>query len=164
MSVVTEPLRAEHRALRPHIDRLRQVADGVGEVDTADTVSGVDDVYSFLVWHLLPHARAEDLVLYPAVDEILGAPGATATMSRDHVEVTRMVGRLGELRCALHERPVTPPLARDLRGVLYGPHTLVSLHFAKEEELYLPLLDDAMDATIADSLVRRMHQAAAPEA
>jgi len=37
----------------------------------------------------LPHARAEDEVLYPVVEEILGATGATATMSRDHVEIAR---------------------------------------------------------------------------
>jgi iron-sulfur cluster repair protein YtfE (RIC family) len=161
MSSVTEPLRAEHRELRPHIDRLLEVADGVGEVDPATTASGVDEAHNFLVRHLLPHARAEDLVLYPVVGEVLGATGATATMSRDHAEVARLTDRLAELRRTLRDTPSTPTLAHELRAVLYGLHALVTLHLAKEEEVYLPLLDDALDTATAESLFRRMSEAAA---
>jgi iron-sulfur cluster repair protein YtfE (RIC family) len=159
MSVMTDPLRVEHHALMSHMDKLLLAADGVGEVSSTDTFAGVDDVYEFLVRHLLPHARAEDEVMYPALDEIIGA-GATATMSRDHVEITRLVGRLGELRELLHAGQTTPAVARDLRRVLYGLHTLVVLHFAKEEECYLPLLDARLDQPSADQLFSSMNEAA----
>jgi len=162
MSVMTDPLRVEHHALMSHMDNLRLVADRVGDVDSADTLAGVEDVYEFLVRHLLPHARAEDEVLYPAVDEIIGA-GATATMSRDHVEIARLVERLGELRSVLREGTATPAVSRDLLRVLYGLHTLVLLHFAKEEECYLPLLDAGLDPASADGLFRRMSEAAVRE-
>ena len=160
MSSVMQPLRVEHHALAAHLEYLRRVADEVGEVDGKVTRAAVDDVYDFLVRHLLPHAQAEEEVLYPAVDRILGAAGATATMSRDHVEVIRFTERLGELRGMLRAGQRTPTLVRDLRATLYGLHAIVVLHFAKEEENYVPLLDSALDADAADELFRRMGEAA----
>ena len=45
-----------------------------------------------------PHAKAEDAVLYPEVERVTGAPGATATMRREHVEVERLTAELERIR------------------------------------------------------------------
>jgi len=151
----TEPLRAEHRELLPHIERLRRVADRIGDAAAPALRAELDEAYTFLTGHLVPHATAEDEVLYPAVARILGSPKATATMSRDHTAVAALIDELGVLRHAAADEH-----ARDLRRILYGLHAMVSTHFAKEEEIYLPLLDEHLTPEEASRLFASMEQAA----
>ena len=74
MAIPAEPLRSEHRELLPHLDELRVLADGIGRWSThwTDRVAGT---VTFLRQDLVPHARAEEAVLYPEVERLLGAPG-----------------------------------------------------------------------------------------
>ena len=141
MASVTQPLRDEHKELLPHTEQLLAVADAVGEVSLESLQQAVDKVYAFLIHHLIPHAHAEDHTLYPMVGKVMGAPQATATMSRDHVEVGRLVEELAGLRTQLLSRSFGAPQEKMLRRVLYGLYALVKVHFAKEEEVYLPILD-----------------------
>lgn len=123
----------------------------------------VDDAYHFLIGHLIPHATAEDEVLYPKVDELLGGRGETRptdTMRRDHVEVGRLTETLGRLRERLGGGELEPGEERELRATLYGLHALVGLHFAKEDEVYLPLLDRELGADEAVELFERMERVA----
>jgi iron-sulfur cluster repair protein YtfE (RIC family) len=156
---VTEPLRAEHRELLPSIDALVEAADAIGFAPSAEQWEKVDASYAFLTGELIPHATAEDRVLYEEVDRLIGksgSTGATETMRRDHAEVARLTDRLGELRAELREEEVSPATQRELRHVLYGLHTLVSLHFAKEEDVYLPLLDRELTPEQARALFTEM--------
>lgn len=163
MARLTQPLRDEHQELLPHLETLRTVADAVGEAPTAALRQGVDEVYEFLTHHLIPHAHAEDRALYPVVGQILGAPEATATMSRDHVEVGRLTQELGALRSQISGAAVGGFEAKALRRVLYGLYALVKVHFAKEEELYLPILDARLTPDQAHRMFAAM-EAAAKEA
>jgi hypothetical protein len=54
----------------------------------------------------------------------------------------------------------SPFLYRELRRVLYGLFALVELHFAKEEEVYLPILDANLTAEQAADLFHKMEAAA----
>ena len=83
----------------------------------------------FLTSHLVPHANAEDVTLYPEV------------------------GRLTE------ELRTATELA-DVRRLLYGLYAIVRLHFAKEEEIYLPILDAGLDPPAAEAMFERMREAA----
>jgi len=157
----TEPLRAEHRTLMPHVRGLGAAGDAVGVAPTDEQREKVDAAYAFLAEHLIPHAEAEDAVLYQKVNALLGTRGrtqATDTMHRDHVEVGRLTKRLGALREQLAARALTADEQRELRRVLYGLEAVVSLHFAKEEEVYLPLLDRQLTAEQAQALFERMEQ------
>ena len=127
----TQPLREEHKELLPHIEQLRTAADMVGEAPSEETRRAVDEAYGFLVGHLIPHAQAEDARPLPVVERVMGAPEATATMRRDHVEVGRLTGELGALQARLAAGGTDPALTRDLRRVLYGLYALVGVHFAK---------------------------------
>lgn len=152
----TQPLRDEHAALMPHVETLRTVADLVGEVPLETLRRGVEEAYTFLAHHLIPHATAEDHALYPMVQRVMGAPQATATMSRDHVEVGRLTDELAALRAKLAAEPLTEADAKALRRVLYGLYALVRVHFAKEEEVYLPLLDARLTPDEARALFAQM--------
>jgi hypothetical protein len=68
---------------------------------------------------------------------------------------------LGGLRDRLAASSAVPnELARELRRVLYGLYALVKVHFAKEEEIYLPLLDARLTAPEATRLFGQMEAAA----
>ena len=98
MTSLTQPLREEHQELLPHIEAIRQAADAIGAAPLSELRPPIDGVYDFLAHHLLPHAQAEEAALYPAVGKLMGAPEATGTMSRDHVEVGRGLLQRGQRR------------------------------------------------------------------
>jgi iron-sulfur cluster repair protein YtfE (RIC family) len=161
MASLTQSLRDEHRDLRPHIETLHLAADAVGTAAPERLQQQVEEAYGFLTQHLIPHAHAEDEALYPVVARLMGAPEATATMRRDHVEVGRLTEELHGLRRALATSEVpTPELERALRRVLYGLYAVVTLHFAKEEEVYLPLLDARLTPDAARTMFAAMEVAA----
>ena len=160
MATVTQPLRDEHKELMPHIESLRVAADAIGRASDEEVRRQLDTAYDFLAHHLIPHALAEDRALYPVVDRVLGAPGATATMSRDHVEVGRLTEELRALREEAGARGIDEARSMALRRVLYGLYALVHVHFAKEEEVYLPLLDAKLPADEARAMFEAMERAA----
>jgi iron-sulfur cluster repair protein YtfE (RIC family) len=152
-------LRLEHHALGAHVDTLRTVADGIGVVEAETTLAGVDNLHEFLTHHLLPHAKAEEAVLYPLIDRLMGAADATATMRWDHDEIVRLAAELARLREALHSGRAPVSIERDLRRILYGLHVLVALHLAKEDEIYAPLLESRLDVDTAEVLTQQMQDA-----
>ena len=160
MKTLTQPLREEHKELFPHIDRIRQVAEKIGEAPVAEIRGGVEEVYDFLAFHLKPHAEAEEAALYPVVQKVLGSPDATKTMSRDHVEVGFYIEELASLRNALTGERLTTEQINSLRRVLYGVYGLVKVHFAKEEEVYLPILDQRLTPESAQEMFEAMEAAA----
>ncbi len=160
MVTLTQPLRDEHKELLPHIDLLQKVADSIGEAPIGSLRRGIDEAYEFLAHHLLPHAQAEEQALYPVVGRLMGAPEATATMSRDHVEVGRLVEELGSLRSRLASEATSANQEKALRRVLYGLYAVVKLHFAKEEEVYLPILDARLTPGEASRMFEAMEMAA----
>jgi iron-sulfur cluster repair protein YtfE (RIC family) len=160
MASLTQPLRDEHQELYPHVELLRQAADAVYESLTSLAHARIEEAYNFLTRELLPHAQAEEKVLYPMVQKAMGAEQATATMSRDHIEVARLTEELATLRVHKSQLTITSIQAMALRRVLYGLYALVALHFAKEEEIYLPLLDAKLTADEAHTMFEKMEAAA----
>ena len=160
MANLTQPLREEHKELLPHIEAIHQVADAIGEAPLSELRPQIDGVYDFLAQHLLPHAQAEEAALYPVVGKVMGAPEATGTMSRDHVEVGRLIDELGLIRSNATGSTLTTTQAKALQRVLYGLYTLIKVHFAKEEEVYLPILDARLTPEAARELFENMEEAA----
>lgn len=157
---VTKPLRDEHRELLPRVESLRAAAETT-EGDGNTLLTALDDALAFLHHDLIPHARAEDAALYPKVEQVMHAPGATATMRRDHVEVVALTTELQQLRGALSGQP-TVDQRRAVQRVLYGLYAVIRLHFAKEEEVYLPVLDAGLAPDEAEAMFTAMHETAHP--
>jgi iron-sulfur cluster repair protein YtfE (RIC family) len=155
-----QPLRNEHEELWPRVEKILSVAQSLGRADSLILRRGLDEVLEFLDHDLIPHASAEDRVLYPAVQRAMGATQATATMSRDHVEVGRLLGDLREARKALPAGELPTALADELRRILFGLYALLKVHFAKEEEIYLPLLEENLTEEEAVTLFAEMEHAA----
>lgn len=158
MASATQPLRDEHRELRPQVDEILVVADLLGERTPGEISDRLAIVSAFLGGHLLRHAAAEEAALYPIVGWALGHSKATATMARDHVEIATLSRALETL---LEDARAGRPDVRSLRRTLYGLHAILVLHFAKEEEVYLPLLDERLTPDAAAKLFAAMEEAAA---
>jgi iron-sulfur cluster repair protein YtfE (RIC family) len=153
-----QPLRDEHRELLPNVHALRAAADAVGVVPVPELRRHIAQAHEFLAHHLLPHAAVEEAVLYPAVEQVMGCPGATATMRRDHLEIERLTRDLATIDTELSDRDTLPDEALgEIRRIVYGLHALIAVHFAKEEEIYLPLLEDGLTEHEAAELLDRMH-------
>ena len=160
MTTLTQPLRDEHKELFPHIESLRTAGLAVHGTLSQAGIDLIDEAYAFLATHLLPHAHAEEVALYPVVQKVMGAPQATATMSRDHVEVEKLTRELALLLDGLEPGEIGSGKANELKRVLYGLHTLVKVHFAKEEEIYLPLLDENLTEQAAKEMFAAMEVSA----
>jgi hemerythrin-like domain-containing protein len=163
MTTITQPLRNEHKELMPHVETLQLAGDSIHEALTVSDRALIDKAYTFLTQHLIPHAHAEEKALYPVVRKVMGADEGTATMSRDHIEVERLTKELEMLRSQTSQAKITTQQANSLRRVLYGLYALVKVHFAKEEEIYLPLLDSHLKPEEAKAMLSAM-EAAAQEA
>ncbi|HET8651750.1 MAG TPA: hemerythrin domain-containing protein [Gaiellaceae bacterium] len=153
---LTEPLRARHDDLRPRIDQIGSVARLVPELDPAARVAAVHPVLAFLRGDLWRHAEAEERWLYPEVAHRLRHPMATATMKLDHTILREWVDELA----ADDGRD-----ADSLQATLYGIQSLLQAHLRKEEELYLPQLENEQDretvAAIREAMAR--HEAGEPD-
>jgi hemerythrin-like domain-containing protein len=159
--MITQPLRDEHKELLPHVEQLKVVADSIGSTGNEAIHQGIRKVEEFLLHHLIPHAKAEDRILYPEVERVLGVEKATATMSRDHEEVGKLTEELTALKGKLAKKSVTEIQTKQLRRILYGLYALVQLHFNKEEEIYLPLLDARLNQKEGQALFASMDAVAA---
>jgi iron-sulfur cluster repair protein YtfE (RIC family) len=120
-TAITESLRAEHRALLAKLDVLRVLGRTVDTGKPGQTDTVLDAAISMLRRDLLPHAHAEEAVLYPAVERAIGAPGAMATM------VAAIAGRIPR-----------GDQIEDLRAQVLGLWAILLLHFEKEEDSSCP--------------------------
>ncbi len=147
MSLPTQPFRDEHAALVNHIEHIRQAAADLPFVSPDERKAIVERILSFLRGTLLPHADAEERVLYPEWEQLVGSPDAAAPMIHDHRAILARADELARADPADLDR---------LQELLYGLYALISVHFGKEEEIQLPALDANPDvaARVLEAMAR----------
>jgi heavy metal translocating P-type ATPase len=139
---------AEHDELRDTIGELRDAADLLAAAPNQRALQAITRAYTLLTERILPHERAEETQLYPALAHTLGTGEATATMSRTHAEIQRLADRIGtHLSLAKRSGALSPDQVDDLLACLYGLYALLRLHFVQEEENYFTLAEDEADAS-----------------
>jgi iron-sulfur cluster repair protein YtfE (RIC family) len=136
----TDAFRQEHAALMEHVEHLRDSARRLRAMDAADRAATLERLLDFLRGHLVPHAEAEERALYPAIAELLGNPESTATMISDHRAIVSRIDALADVGADDVDR---------LQELLYGIYALLIVHFHKEEDDYLPLLEQRPDEEVA---------------
>lgn len=159
---VTDLVRAEHEHLTGPLHNLLDAADALSEPGKS-LPDSVHEAYAFLADVIVPHAKAEEATLYPEVAELLGNPHATDAMTRQHVEIRRLVDRVERLR-ADGIAGTTPTLRRNLQQTLDAVHAVLTLHLATEEELYLPLIDAKVSPRRSAELAEQFEAAAVTRA
>jgi soluble P-type ATPase len=131
---------AEHELMRDDLSTLRDTAQLLAAGDRDGAHVSLRRADEFLYGTLLPHERAEETELYPALATPLGSAEATATMSRMHAEIDRLSRRLhNHLERADANDGLQSDQTDDLLACLYGLHAVLRLHFVQEEENYFTL-------------------------
>ena len=141
----TEPFRQEHEQLLEHIEHLGQAAREMPRLSEEERDELRKRILDFLRGTLLPHAKAEEEVLYPEWARLVGFPDAAVPMVHDHEAIVARVERLEAADASDVDT---------LQELLYALHALISVHFRKEEDLQLPAFDAAPD--VAASVLERM--------
>ena len=117
---------SEHDELRDTIGSLRDAADRLAAGADPAALESLTRAYAFLTERILPHERAEETQLYPALARPLGSGEATATMSRTHAEIQRLSDRIGtHVALAQASNGIQPDQVDDLLACLYGLYTLL---------------------------------------
>jgi iron-sulfur cluster repair protein YtfE (RIC family)/nitroreductase len=146
---LTEPLRRRHEPLKKHVAEIARAAGDVPSLDLDERREAVAEILDFLRGELWLHAEAEEAWLYPEIALQLRHPASMAGMAFDHKLLRE---RIEELEATDVED------VSSLQAVLYGLHELLTAHFRKEEEVYLPLLEYEQEAAtvsaIRDSMAR----------
>ena len=144
----TEPFRHEHEELLEHIEHLAAAAREIPRLSEEERAALRARIVGFLRGTLVPHARAEEDILYPAWAELVGFRDAAVPMVHDHEAIVGLIERLE----AAETRDVDT-----LQELLYGLYALISVHFRKEEDLQLPAFDAAPE--VAARVLARMGEA-----
>jgi hypothetical protein len=145
----TEPIRHEHEQLLEHIEHLAQAAREMPRLSDEERAALRARIVGFLGGTLVPHARAEEEILYPEWAALVGFSDAAVPMVHDHEAIVARIERLEAIDVG------------DLDGLqelLYGLYALISVHFRKEEDLQLPAFDAAPEIT--ERVLARMGDAA----
>jgi iron-sulfur cluster repair protein YtfE (RIC family) len=128
----TETIRQDHAKLRDNIEHIRLAARELPALSPEERHAIVGRILDFLRETLLPYAEEEEQWLYAAVGKVLGNPESTRPMTHDHIAIRVRVLELAATEDTDVDR---------FQELLYGLYALISVHFWKEEQLYLPLLE-----------------------
>lgn len=141
----TEPFRSEHEELHAHVEHLRDAARAIPGLSIEERQALLGRIAEFLRGTLVPHAKAEEDVLYPAWAKLVGFAGAAIPMVHDHDAIVARIERLE------HTEPADTD---ELQELLYGLYGLIGVHFRKEEDIQLPAFDAAPPEVTRDVLDR----------
>ena len=151
---VSRALRAEHRELLATLEPLTSLARSLEGLESGEVRDRLADVVTVLRACLIPHAAAEERVLYPTFERITARPGATATMAADHAEMLRRVELLSVTAQEFSAAAPSTSQRAVLQAELWGLWAILGLHLDKEEQLLFPELDQELDAAGAAALLR----------
>jgi iron-sulfur cluster repair protein YtfE (RIC family) len=156
MRLITQPIREAHQQQLPWIQKCSEVADQAGELPTVTLMKEIDCIVNWMKKDILPDVDVEDRILYPTISVIMGAPQATNTMRVDHAEFRKMATELEDLRKEI-KQGINQEQIKYLRSILYSLHTLLRLHFQKEEQVYLSIIDDHLTSEQGRRMLEAMN-------
>lgn len=155
MSVLTNAVRGHHRSL---LKTLSAHACGVGGQEPQRER---DAFVAFLKSDLLPHARGEERHLYPQIDSLVRIyEKPTATMMVDHEFINDYVTKIERIthQLGIATSGGRSQLLRQLRELALRLDAIFELHLAKEERIYLPLIEKHLDEARQRSVLEAIHE------
>ena len=142
----TETFRKEHEQLLAHVEHIAESAREMPRLSDEERDALRGRIVGFLRGTLIPHAEAEEAVLYPEWAKLVGFADAAVPMVHDHEAIVARIERLEQADI----RDVDA-----LQELLYGLYALIGVHFRKEEDLQLPAFD-AAPREVTEAVLERM--------
>jgi hemerythrin superfamily protein len=149
----TKQAHDRHCAVRDHVEHFLVDARALSHLDLAARIDVIERTTAFLAEMLLPHAAAEERVLYPEAAQLLGGADGSDSVAADRAAVRELLARL-----ALAD----PEDEGAIQEVLYALYALLTAHLWREEEVLVNLAT-ARDEAGVDRLIDHM-SAAEPRA
>lgn len=156
----TQPIRSHHASIMTALRSFYEFLKGLESMEGKGESEELNKHVHFLTDDLLPHAEGEEKALYPAVEPLLKAHGsATASMSMDHAHLKRLISDLAEKGWKLTEVSDEEAviLRKEMIRLGYQIYGILGVHFAKEEDIYLELMDRHMSPKQVREVVHKMH-------
>ncbi len=122
------------------------------------SLSTTKSLGAMLASALAPHAHIENDVLFPAIEEKIGAGGPTTVMRHEHIQIEGMLEQLSEFASAHDEIEgslAQLPKANDAeqaRRLMQDVLLAARNHFAKEENVLFPMADQMLDESALGKL------------
>jgi hemerythrin-like domain-containing protein len=141
---VGDPFREEHAKVREHVTHWGTMLATLSALPDTEQVATIRHIAKCLNGNVRPHAESEEQVFYPVVDKYAGVGKGdntiTATMRHEH----RVIARWTDELTAEAGKPSPDVNAFSRRAQnLIG---LLNAHFEQEEEVLLPIVENAMTA------------------
>ncbi|HXF48425.1 MAG TPA: hemerythrin domain-containing protein [Verrucomicrobiae bacterium] len=155
----THTLREEHDLLMKKIQEFEEVLDALPRVPQEDLKRVVGREIDFLQREIKDHAAAEEKYLYTEIDYLCGNSRGTgvktsATMKIDHEYIAAYIDRLAEMARGIRSETIP-----EFQRAGWELVAILKLHFDKEEQVYLSLLDSRFtEEEVERRIVRRMEQ------
>ncbi len=152
----THALREHHDRLVRNVLDLEQVLDSLPRVSAVNLSEVVARQVAFLQNEIKKHAAADEASLYPEVDFLANAHGCkiSDTIKIDNEYIGTCIDRLAELA-----EELTPVRVPEFQRLGWELTAILKLQFAKEERVFLPLLDAGYtEEEVARRIVKRMEQ------
>jgi uncharacterized protein (DUF2249 family) len=150
-------------AIHEHHSALLETLQNYGaELSQQAASFSPEKVIDFLKADLLPHASGEEEHLYSAVEALIKTYGqATETMRVDHRFIEDYVRRIEAAGQALTQAAPAEREAKQaqLERLLLQLAAVLEVHLAKEEQVYLPLIEQYLPAEEQQRILDRMHEA-----
>jgi iron-sulfur cluster repair protein YtfE (RIC family) len=145
----------EHRDLARGINRIHELACGIGKRATPVVAADLLSILRWLETTLEPHIAWEEGWLYPEIDGRLGTPWATRAARFDHHQIREVSERLRADQHLLGNPAADSPAAdrgsvdhsAETRCHLFSLEALLRAHIEREERFLIPLLADEPPAT-----------------
>lgn len=157
MTAVMSTIHEEHRAMLPHVKAMRTTSELIGHTPHSVVVARCHEAVQFLRHRLIPHARAEEQFLYPVIDRLESARLGSALMRWDHAEIERLTEELHSAwEKMMSNRLLTDEVERHVRETLLALHSVLVVHFQKEDDVIVPLLEASISQDEADAILHDM--------
>ncbi len=135
-SATATALRQEHEHLDAALDRLREIADALDDVDPAAAVTLIAEANNLVAGEIVVHERADETSVYPGLARFLTDRHGLGAMSRAHREILHLARLIDRLAKDLTPADADRYLVRDAQRVIEAIESLVRLHNAQEEDIY----------------------------
>jgi uncharacterized protein (DUF2249 family) len=160
MNTLAEAIRKHHLSLARTLEaHARGVGGGEPQCER-------DAFVKFLRGDLLPHASSEEHHLYGLVDSLVRQYGRpTATMMVDHEFINNYVAKIEAITRQLSSATGSERsgLLLRLRELALRLDAIVQLHLAKEDRIYLPLIEKHVGEEQQRAVLQAIHDSSRKE-
>jgi hypothetical protein len=149
-----------HDTIQVHVDRLPELAAMLGRADPAEFAAAFERECRFVTGQLVPHMEAIETALYAELERVMDGRHSMTPMRNEHQLLRDLISSLCRYRAELLAGDLAEVDEIGLRRVLYRLFTILKVHLA-EEELYLGVLDGALDEPDKERLALAIEHAVA---